>query len=92
MEQVSTRDLLQELAQQPIGSRELQAQPPRDENGNVKPEVKEAAHRASKVWLPQGRKASRTTPAERREFAERQTDIEDAVEAAGGRRGGRNAA
>ena len=86
MEQVSTRELLQELAETPIGSPELQARP-LDAKGNVKPEVKEAARRAVKIWLPQGRKAAKRGACN--EPAAQQADIEDAVEAAGGKRGGR---
>jgi hypothetical protein len=88
MEQVSTRELLQELASLPIGSPEIQKEP-LDKDGKLKPEAKEAAKRASKLWLPQGRK-----PARRRSVCNdpsaQQTDIEDAVEAAGGKRGGRS--
>jgi hypothetical protein len=87
MVEVSTRELLQDLAQQPIGSPELQKEP-LDKNGRIKPEVKEAAKRASKLWLPQGKKPPRRRSVCNEPTAE-QTDIEDAVQAAGGKRGGR---
>lgn len=89
MENASTRDMLETLAQSPIGSRELQASPALDETGHVRPEVKEAAQRASKIWLPQGKRATNTREARavREQFKQAQTDIEDAVEAAGGKRG-----
>lgn len=86
MKEVSTRELLQDLARLPIGSPDLQKEP-LDKKGNVKPEVKEAAKRASKLWLPQGKKPPPVRGACNEPTAE-QTDIEDAVQAAGGKRGG----
>jgi len=88
MEHVSTRDLLQDLASQPIGSPELQAEADRIAHNGNRPtaELKETIRRTAKIWLPQGK-----TPPRRGkcniETAE-QIDIEDAVEAAGGKRGG----
>jgi hypothetical protein len=87
MGQVSTREMLQELADLPIGSPELQAQP-LDKNGRVKPEVKEVAKRIAKIWLPQGKRPPRPRKTCNDPEAQ-QTDIEDAVEAAGGKRGGK---
>lgn len=81
MEQVSIREVLQQLAELPIGSPELQKNP-LDKNGN-----KEAAKRCTKLWLPQGRKPPRPRGTCNAPDAQ-QTDIEDAVEAAGGKRGG----
>jgi hypothetical protein len=92
MEQVSTRDLLQELATSPLGSKELQEkQTRRGPNAKPLPEVLEVGKRCAKIWLPQGKKPPRGRKQCNVETAE-QTDIEDAVEAAGGRRGGQRAA
>lgn len=85
MEQATSRDMLQMLASEPLGCREFENKP-RDENGNVRPEIKEVAKRITKRWLPQGRKTSRRARCNVETAV--QTDLEDAVEAAGGKRGG----
>jgi hypothetical protein len=94
MERVSTRNLLQELADAPIGSPELQDEADRiaHAKGAVKPsaELTEAIKRASKLWLPQGRHPARRGACN--EPAAEQIDIEDAVESAGGKRGSAKAA
>jgi hypothetical protein len=85
MEQATTRDVLQELAKEPLGCREFESRP-LDENGNVRPEIKAVSKRAAKIWLPQGRKVAKRGACNSPDA--KQTDIEDAVEAAGGKRGG----
>jgi hypothetical protein len=98
MTQVTTREVLQELASAPIGSCELQAQADRQHQAELRgasskraraPELTETVKRVAKVWLPQGRKVtSRQDSAEKiAAFNAKQIDIEDAIEAAGGQRG-----
>lgn len=90
MEKASTRDVLQELTSTPIGSPELQTEADRIAHRGIKPsgELKETIKRAAKIWLPQGRKPNRPRAACNEPAAE-QIDLEDAVEKAGGRRGGK---
>lgn len=82
-----SRDELFALAEEPIGSRALQA-------GRYDqihdPDLVRAAKRASKLWLPRGRRGSNSREAKDADTAIRSTqfDLEDAVEAAGGSRGG----
>lgn len=67
MTNVSTREILQQLANRPIGGPEIMAEAERLLNDpNTKPSaaLKEAAHRANKLWLPQGRKAVQAAPKE----------------------------
>lgn len=82
--------VLKALAEEPIGSKALQARLPSNGQGHVPPEAKEAARRASKIWLPEGKRSTNSveTRQAKEEFFARQVDLEDAVEAAGGRRGG----
>lgn len=89
-EQVSDRELLRELAAQPIGSRDLDQF--KDANGYITvPEAVEAGKRAKKIWLPSGkRSAADANRAAAKRAREAQIDIEDAVEAAGGERGHAN--
>lgn len=86
--QVTDREILEELAARPIGHRDLDVH--KDSLGHIShPDAIEAAQRANKKWLPQG-KAPATSPESRARQAAlkaAQTDIEDAVEAAGGTRG-----
>jgi len=97
MTQVTDREILQELAERPIGGRELQAQIEanlsRLQRGSMKPtfEMKEASERACKKWLPAGKKPTRGPQIAKAEeaFYANQIDLEDAVEAAGGKRGGK---
>ena len=96
MTQVTDREILQEMLERPIGSPRLQAEIeanlPRLQRESLKPtwEMREAAQRASKKWLPAGKKPTRTPEIKAAEeaFYAKQIDIEDAVEAAGGSRGG----
>jgi hypothetical protein len=85
------REQLQFLAEQRIGAPHLQAEADRiaHTNGAVRPsgELKETIKRAAKRWLPLGKRP--LTVGACNEPAAKQTDIEDAVEAAGGKRGGR---
>jgi hypothetical protein len=75
--EVTTREVLQELAAKPLGSPELQIEANRLVPGE-KPagELAETIHRTRKIWL-----------ASREAFHARQIDLEEAVEAAGGHRG-----
>ena len=87
MEPVSQRDVLQELAKLPLGSKKLQEQQMRrGPNAPPLPEVVEVGKRCANKWLPQGKKPPRSRKICNEPSAE-QADIEDAVEAAGGRRG-----
>lgn len=83
------RETLQFLAEQPIGSLALQAECDRIAHlrSGAKPseELKEAAKRATKIWLPEGKKSPVRGACN--EPNATQCDIEDAVEAAGGKRG-----
>ena len=99
MEQATTRDVLDELAASPtvrtsaaspIGSPELQEEADRKAYKGEKPSpaLKQTIKRTAKIWLPQGKKAARAGGACNEPDA-KQIDIEDAVEAAGGKRGGR---
>jgi hypothetical protein len=76
------RDELFALAAQPIGDRELQTG-----IHCTGPEAREAARRASKVWLPGGKTSATIARDAERELRVRNFDIEDAIEAAGGHRG-----
>jgi len=75
MNAVPTRDELFEMAARPIGA---PGEKPRS-----------AAARTSKIWLPAGKRSATSADAKsaRAEFRERQIDLEDAIEAAGGQRG-----
>ena len=66
----------------PIGSSAAQSQP-------TGQEARDYSRRASKIWLPRGKKSASTSEAKVRRAAQaaQQIDLEDAVEAAGGRRG-----
>lgn len=81
------RDTLQYLADQPLGAPHLQEEAERKAS-TLQPrsaELVEMCKRISKKWLPMGR-----TPARRgacNEPTAQQTDIEDAVEQRGGKRG-----
>ena len=86
-DEATERDVLELLAGEPIGSPDLQNHP-LGKTGNVRPEVKDAARRASKIWLPRGRLPARP-PGECNVKGAQQIDLEDAVVAAGGERGGR---
>lgn len=91
-----SREEIFHMAAEPIGSaalqREAEANMAAYARGALKPsmELKEAGQRAAKKWLPGGKKS--TVSAESKEaekaFYERQVDLEDAIEAAGGHRGG----
>jgi hypothetical protein len=79
---------LRAMLDAPIGSRDLQSKD--DPRAPVfLPEALEAARRASKVWLPEGKRSTNSKEAreKRQAFYEQQIDLEDAVEAAGGHRG-----
>lgn len=65
MGNVSEREILQRLANEPIGGPEAMAEANRIANDpNAKPSaaLKEVAHRCNKLWLPQGRKMVRQGP------------------------------
>lgn len=81
-----SRDDLQYLADQPLGAPHLQEEAER-KNGLLPPsaELSELCKRVGKKWLPLGRKSPRR--GECNVPAAEQTDLEDAVEAAGGKRG-----
>lgn len=86
---MSERERLQELAEMPIGGAELRAA---SGNGYLQlhqPEALEAARRAKRKWLPDGKKAVSGRAIREREqaFYANQTDLEDVVHAAGGERG-----
>lgn len=96
--QVTDVEILQHLADQPLGSAELQQSADyyarQVQIGNMKQsdlpsDLQETIKRTSKLWLPQGKKATRTREAldAEREILARNFDLEDAVEAAGGQRG-----
>jgi hypothetical protein len=80
------REQLQFLANQPLGSPELQNECDRiaHARGSIPAsgELKETAKRIAKKWLPLGKSPSRARKCNV-ETAE-QVDIEDAIEAAGG--------
>jgi hypothetical protein len=84
------REQLQYLTEQPLGAPHLQAEADRiaHANGAVKPsgELKATIKRTAKIWLPQGKRPPVRGACN--EPTAEQTDIEDAVEAAGGKRGG----
>jgi hypothetical protein len=85
-----TREDLQFLANQPLGAPHLQKEAERVAgHGTPSAELKELCKRVSKKFLPLGK----TTPKRGacNEPTATQTDIEDAVEAAGGARGGKAA-
>jgi hypothetical protein len=92
MDKMTDREVLQELAARPIGSLELEAEANRlahCPNGKPSPELAETIHRTRKIWLPQGkRSAVEANRKAARLAAEAQIDLEDAVAAAGGNRGG----
>lgn len=90
MNAVPTREELFEMAARPIGDADLYQRAKSVLPGEKPhPEVVEAAKRASKLWLPCGKKSAVNAEAKevRAEFNARQIDLEDAVEAAGGARG-----
>jgi len=77
------------MLEEPIGRRALQSGT--DPMSPIfAPEALEAGRRASKKWLPEGKRStsSREAKEARQAFYEQQIDLEDAVEAAGGQRGG----
>lgn len=84
-----TREDLQHLAGSPLGAEHLQDEAARKFGTEEKrsPELVEMCKRVGKKWLPLGKlpPKKRQTKAE---IAEHQIDIEDAIEAAGGKRGG----
>lgn len=85
------RVTLQGLANQPIGGKHLQEEAERKAHTEEKrsPELVATCKRASKIWLPEGK----TSPKQRNLVdPTTQIDIEDAIEAAGGQRGGAKAA
>lgn len=88
MEQVTDREILQELADRPIGGPECEITFDRGE-WKANAAAKEASDRARKIWLPAGKKPTRGPAVKEREDAIKasQTDLEDAVEQAGGERG-----
>lgn len=84
------------LAARPIGSRALEQEAKdafyHEQHGgraSLSPELRETVKRTSQRWLPAGKKSA--ADANRRAHDDamaRQTDLEDAVEQAGGTRGG----
>lgn len=91
-----SREELFELAAKPIGDRAIQQRISAaggDPFGKIMtPETTQAAKRAQKLWLPHGKQSANTTAAREaeRELKALNYDLEDAVEAAGGTRGGPN--
>ena len=89
------REQLQFLADQPIGAPHLQEEAERS-NGIIPPseELKATCKRISKKWLPLGKRipSRADVRAAEQAFYANQIDLEDAVEAAGGKRGGQKAA
>lgn len=85
------RETLFEMAAEPIGSPKLMAEADHIAHTMIKPspELREAAQRANKRWLPEGKIAASSLMSKEAEaaFYANQTDLEDAVEAAGGERG-----
>lgn len=84
------REQLRILSELPIGARHLQDEADRIAHSGIKPtgELKETIKRAAKIWLPEGKKPPRPRSTCNAPDAQ-QTDLEDAVEAAGGKRGGK---
>lgn len=84
-----TREDLQHLASQPLGAEHLQTEAEQKFGTEEKRsgELVEMCKRVGKKWLPLGKlpPKKRMTKAQ---IAEHQIDIEDAIEAAGGKRGG----
>jgi len=79
--------VLAAMVEAPIGDRDLKP----DKQGYIHdPVAVEAGRRAQKIWLPEGKRSTNGREAKeaRQAFYKRQVDLEDAVEAAGGRRGG----
>lgn len=90
MNVVPTREELFEMAARPIGGPDTFELAKAVLPGEKPPlEVVEAAKRAQKLWLPAGKTSANTTEAREAEalIKARNYDIEDAVEAAGGKRG-----
>lgn len=96
MTEVTTREILQELAEKPIGSEELAAEAnnvaylaAKGGRPKVSAELRGAIDRTCKKWLPQGRRTVSRAEAKAAEqvFYANQIDLEDAVQAAGGTRG-----
>jgi hypothetical protein len=92
------RDELFALAALPIGKASIEAAekaaraakvPAKKIHKVVERATREAAKRASKVWLPAGKSSANTTIARdaERDLLARNYDIEDAIAEAGGRRG-----
>lgn len=86
---------LQELLDERLGSPEMQARADAASRRQVlegkravPSDVAALVKRVSKIHLPMGKRLPRDDKPARDEFAARQVDLEDAVEAAGGRRGG----
>jgi hypothetical protein len=96
MTQVSDREILQELAAKPIGNEALQEEAQRvahiAANGgrpHISAELRETIDRTRKIWLPQGKRSAAEANKRAAEAAAAvQIDLEDAVEKAGGKRGG----
>jgi hypothetical protein len=92
MGEVSQREVLQEMAESHIGSPALMDEAKRIGGTMRKPSpaLAEAGKRAAKIWLPAGKKSARDAEqkAAEKAFYDKQVDLEDAVEAAGGKRGG----
>lgn len=83
------RETLFEMAAEPIGSPKLMAEADHIAHTMIKPspELREAAQRANKRWLPEGKITASSLMSKEAEAAFYETDLEDAVEAAGGERG-----
>jgi hypothetical protein len=84
---------LQQLVDEPLGGPEVKAALDRHLSraafGEKPPEcVSAMAKRINRRFLPQGRRLPKDDKPERDEFAARQIDLEEAIEAAGGKRGG----
>lgn len=90
MNAVPTREELFEMAARPIGGPDTFRLAKAVLPGEKPPlEVIEAGKRAQKLWLPAGKTSANTTVAREADAAIKALnyDLEDAVEAAGGKRG-----
>lgn len=86
------REELFALAAKPLGDRELQSNPwapTVEERALREKELAGFAKRAQKIWHPEGKRSAVTKEAREvaAELKARNFDLEDAVEAAGGKRG-----
>jgi hypothetical protein len=92
MQQVSEREVLQSLAEEPLGGPDLQrlAENAARRQEKPPPAVRQMAKRINKIFLPRGKRTVRDADERQKQddFAAKQIDLEDAVEAAGGSRGG----